>query len=195
MRPVWSLGQPADYLDLQTGTNPERDECEHKYISDRSQLRSLLRNNACSTNRCKKTTMAGRAINQKIYDFRSGFMWTCWQFRFSYRFDMGPVSCKWGLNYRNCPNILNFLVCGNLSDLFVKLSWFVRTFTFVLIYIKLLQTFYQFWRYFEWKRASFVQITEQNSARPCGFVYIFAHVLLLVFLAPKRSIDFKHHGF
>ncbi len=26
----------ADYL--QTGTNPERDECEHKYISDRYQL-------------------------------------------------------------------------------------------------------------------------------------------------------------
>ena len=42
----------ADYL--QTGTNSERDECEHKYISDRSQLRSLLRNNTCSTNRCKK---------------------------------------------------------------------------------------------------------------------------------------------
>ncbi len=42
----------ADYL--QTGTNPERDESEHRYISDRSQLRSLLRNNACSTNRCKK---------------------------------------------------------------------------------------------------------------------------------------------
>ncbi len=42
----------ADYL--QTGKNPERDECEQKYISDRSQLRSLLRNNACSTNRCKK---------------------------------------------------------------------------------------------------------------------------------------------
>ncbi len=62
----------ADYL--QTGTNPERDECEHKYISDRSQLRSLLRNNACSTNRCKKPTMAGRGINQKICDFRTGLM-------------------------------------------------------------------------------------------------------------------------
>ena len=37
----------ADYL--QTGTNPERDKCEHKYSSDWSQLRSLLRNNACST--------------------------------------------------------------------------------------------------------------------------------------------------
>ncbi len=41
----------ADYL--QTGTSPEQDECEHKYISDRSQLRSLLRNNACSTKRFK----------------------------------------------------------------------------------------------------------------------------------------------
>ncbi len=30
----------ADYL--QTKTNLERDECEHKYISDRSQSRSLL---------------------------------------------------------------------------------------------------------------------------------------------------------
>ncbi len=63
----------ADYL--QTGTNPERDECEQKYISDRSQLRSLLRNNACSTNRnVKKTTMAGRGINQKICDCRTGLM-------------------------------------------------------------------------------------------------------------------------
>ncbi len=62
----------ADYL--QTGTNPERDECEHKYISDRSQLRSLLRNNACSTKRCKKTTMAGSGINQKMCDFRTGLM-------------------------------------------------------------------------------------------------------------------------
>ena len=42
----------ADYL--QTGTNPERDECEHKNLSDRSQLRSLLRQIACSANRCKK---------------------------------------------------------------------------------------------------------------------------------------------
>ncbi len=24
------------------------------------------------------------------------------------------------LSYRNCPNILNFLVCANLSDLFVQ---------------------------------------------------------------------------
>ena len=62
----------ADYL--QTGTNPERDECEHKHISDRSQLPSLLRNNACSTNRCEKTTKAGRGINQKICDFRTGLM-------------------------------------------------------------------------------------------------------------------------
>ncbi len=62
----------ADYL--QTGTNPERDECEHKYISDRSQLRSLLRQIACSANRCKKTTKAGRGINQKICDFRTGLM-------------------------------------------------------------------------------------------------------------------------
>ena len=38
---------------LQTGMNPEEDECEHKYISDWSQLRSLLRNNACSTKPCK----------------------------------------------------------------------------------------------------------------------------------------------
>ena len=51
MRPERPLDR-ADYL--QTGTNPERDECEHKYISDRSQLRCLLRNNACSANRCKK---------------------------------------------------------------------------------------------------------------------------------------------
>ena len=49
-----------------TGTNPERDECEQKYISDRSQLRSLLQNNACSTKRCKKT-MVGR-------DFRTGLI-------------------------------------------------------------------------------------------------------------------------
>ena len=42
----------TDYL--QTETNPERDECEHKYISDRSQLRSLPRNNACSTKPCIK---------------------------------------------------------------------------------------------------------------------------------------------
>ncbi len=62
----------ADYL--QTGTNPERDECEHKNLSDRSQLRSLLRQIACSANRCKKTTMAGRGINQKICDFLTGLM-------------------------------------------------------------------------------------------------------------------------
>ncbi len=62
----------ADYL--QTGMNPVRVECEHKYISDRSQLRSLLRNNACSTKPCKKTTMTGRGINQKICDFRTGLM-------------------------------------------------------------------------------------------------------------------------
>ena len=60
----------ADYL--QTGKNPERDECEHKYISDRSQLPSLLRNNACSTKRCKKT-MAGMQEN-KSRDFRTGLM-------------------------------------------------------------------------------------------------------------------------
>ena len=41
----------ADYL--QTGTNPERDECEQRYISDRSQLRFLLRKSACSTMHCK----------------------------------------------------------------------------------------------------------------------------------------------
>ena len=42
----------ADYL--QTGTNPERDECKHKYISDRSRLPCLLWNNICSTKCCKK---------------------------------------------------------------------------------------------------------------------------------------------
>ena len=62
----------ADYL--QTGTNPERDECKHKYISDRSQLRSLLRNNACSTKPCKKQQWRTRGINQKICDFRTGLM-------------------------------------------------------------------------------------------------------------------------
>ena len=53
----------ADYL--QTRTNPERDECEHKYVSDRSQLRSLLQNNACSTKPCIKTTMAGKGNKSK----------------------------------------------------------------------------------------------------------------------------------
>ena len=62
----------ADYL--QTGTNPERDKCEHKYISDRSQLRSLLRNNACSTKTCKKQHWQAREVNQKICDFRTGLM-------------------------------------------------------------------------------------------------------------------------
>ena len=63
----------ADYL--QTGMNPEQDECEHKYISDRSQLRSLLWNNAWSTNRCKNNNMAGRGINEKICDFHTGLTW------------------------------------------------------------------------------------------------------------------------
>ncbi len=59
---------------LKSGTNPEWDECEHKYISDRSQLRFLLRNNACSTNRCKNNNTAGRRINQKICDFRTSLV-------------------------------------------------------------------------------------------------------------------------
>ena len=42
----------TDYL--RTETNPEQDECEHKHISDRSQLRSLRRNNASSTKPCTK---------------------------------------------------------------------------------------------------------------------------------------------
>ncbi len=56
----------ADYL--QTGTNPEGDECEHKYIliSDRSQLHSLFRNNACSTKPCRKQlTMIGKGNKSK----------------------------------------------------------------------------------------------------------------------------------
>ncbi len=48
----------ADFL--QTGTNPERDECEHKYISDGCQLPSLLRNNACSIKQ-----MAGKRNKSK----------------------------------------------------------------------------------------------------------------------------------
>ena len=69
------LSRPLDRTDyLQTGTNPERDECEHKYISDRSQLRSMLRNNACPTKCCKKQECQARGINQNKCDFRTGFM-------------------------------------------------------------------------------------------------------------------------
>ncbi len=46
----------ADYLQIET--NPERDKFGHKYISDRSQLRSLLWNNACPNKPVK--TMAGK---------------------------------------------------------------------------------------------------------------------------------------
>ncbi len=78
-----------------------------------------------------------------------------------------------------------------------ELSWFVQTFRFVWIYIKLahLPTFYQFWRLFGWKRASFVRSHNRTRpCRPCGFVYIFTHVLLLhVFLAVKKSIAGKVH--
>ena len=38
------------------------------------------------------------------------------------------------------------------------------------------------------KTCKFSSKSRQNSARPCGFLYIFVHVLLHVFLAPKRSI-------
>ncbi len=66
--------RPLDRADdyLQTRTNLERDKCEHKYISDRSQLCSLLRNNACSTKRCKKN-------NNDRQENKSKDMW------FSYR--------------------------------------------------------------------------------------------------------------
>ena len=58
----------ADYL--HTGTDPGRDECERKYVSDRSQLPSLLQNNACSTKPCiKKTTMAGKRNKSKDLSF------------------------------------------------------------------------------------------------------------------------------
>ena len=53
--------RPLDRTDyVQTGTNPERDECKHKYIPDRSQLRSMLRKNAWPTKCCKKTRMSGK---------------------------------------------------------------------------------------------------------------------------------------
>jgi hypothetical protein len=49
---------------LQTRMNSERDGCKHKYISDRSRLRSWLRDNACSkfTNGIVKKKMAARGI-------------------------------------------------------------------------------------------------------------------------------------
>ena len=43
----------------------------HKYIWDRSQLRSLFRNNVCSTIPCKKQQWQTRGINQKIFSCRS----------------------------------------------------------------------------------------------------------------------------
>ena len=59
-------GKCSDYL--LTGTNPERDECEHKYISDRSQLPSLLRNNECSTGQsCKKAAGMRVPPVRKVY--------------------------------------------------------------------------------------------------------------------------------
>ena len=56
---------------IQSGMNVKL----NKYVSDRSQLRSLLRNNACTTKPCvKKQQWRARAINQKICDFRTGLM-------------------------------------------------------------------------------------------------------------------------
>ena len=55
----------ADYL--QTGTSPERDECEHKFQTG-LHLPSLLRNNACLTKRCKKNNN-GRQENKLIKRF------------------------------------------------------------------------------------------------------------------------------
>ena len=61
----------ADYL--QTGTNPERDECEHKYCTFQTGLSCALCFGTTHARQSPvKTTMAGRGINQKIFDFRTG---------------------------------------------------------------------------------------------------------------------------
>ena len=61
--------RPLDRTDyLQTGTHPERDECEHKYISDRLSC-ALCFETTHARQSPAKTTMAGKGNKSKDMRF------------------------------------------------------------------------------------------------------------------------------
>ena len=72
-------------------------------------------------------------------------------------------------------------VCPNFHDL----SEHLRTFVWIYIKVAQLQTFYQFWGFFEWKRASFVR---NHTTKLGQTLWICLHFCPRVFFDRKGQL-------